>query len=155
MIVDDIDDPLAAVGQNRNQVKGFIKTGTASKEKAGRKKKKKKTEEPGEEIYETVAKIDKHKKYENEIDQLLGGTNEFKVDTTPQVTGAQLASAQAQDEYMSSSDDEIAPQQQTREVLLKMLEKSGGNTRTIFNYEEEDAVQNPGIPNPAAPGQPG
>jgi hypothetical protein len=27
MIIDDIDDPLASLGQNRNQVKGFIKTG--------------------------------------------------------------------------------------------------------------------------------
>lgn len=143
MLVDD-DDPLATVGQNRNQVKGFIKTGTASKEKAGRKKKKKKVDDgDNEQLYETVAKIDKHKKYENEIDQLLGGNNEFKVETKVQQP--------AQDQYMSSSDEEVAPQQQTREVLLKMLEKTGGNTRTIFNYEEEDAVPL-GMPNPNAPG---
>ena len=33
MIIDDIDeDPLAALGQNRNQVKGFIKTGAKQQE---------------------------------------------------------------------------------------------------------------------------
>ena len=77
MIVDDIDDPLASVGQNRNQVKGFIKTGPGSKEKVGRKKKKKKSPDEADVPYETVAKLDKHKKYENEIDQLIDGT-EFK-----------------------------------------------------------------------------
>lgn len=78
MIVDDIDDPLAAVGQNRNQVKGFIKTGTASKEKTIRKKnKKKKGVDDEDEPYETVPRLDKHNKYENEIDQLIDG-NEYK-----------------------------------------------------------------------------
>jgi len=31
MIIDDIDDPLSSLGNNRNQVKGFIKGGVAGK----------------------------------------------------------------------------------------------------------------------------
>lgn len=42
MIIDDVDeDPLARIGQNRNQVKGFIKTaGKKDKKEIKRKKKK-------------------------------------------------------------------------------------------------------------------
>lgn len=44
------------------------------------RKKKKKNGETEEIIYETVAKLDKHKKYENEIDLLIneeGSKNEI------------------------------------------------------------------------------
>ena len=47
------------------------------------RKKKKKNGETEEIIYETVAKLDKHKKYENEIDLLLNGENEVAVVNNP------------------------------------------------------------------------
>lgn len=71
MIVDDIDDPLSAVGSRSNQVKGFIKTG-AKVEKSPRKKKKKKVEDK-DVPYEKIPSLAKHQKYDNEIDQLIGG----------------------------------------------------------------------------------
>ena len=59
MITDDIEDPLANLGSNRNQVKGFIKAGTAApKEKKDKKKKKKgrhsKDQDNGGKLYESV-----------------------------------------------------------------------------------------------------
>ena len=59
MIIDDIEDPLANLGSNRNQVKGFIKAGTAApKEKKDKKKKKKgrhsKDQDNGGKLYESV-----------------------------------------------------------------------------------------------------
>lgn len=41
MIIDDIEDPLANLGNNRNQVKGFIKSG--ANQKSPKKEKPKKT----------------------------------------------------------------------------------------------------------------
>jgi len=46
MIIDDIDeDPLANLGNNRNQVKGFIKSGMAQKSPTKKVPKKKKNKD--------------------------------------------------------------------------------------------------------------
>jgi len=74
MVIDDIDDPIANLGSNRNQVKGFIKTG-GKEIKTGEKKKRVKKNKLGDEnpVYVSIKKSDAHAKYENEIDDLLDG----------------------------------------------------------------------------------
>lgn len=82
MIIDDIDDPLNNLGGNRNQVKGFIKSGAgAGKEKTVGKKKKKKGSGAGDDegaFYESVNRVDAHDRYENEIDELVNGVPKSK-----------------------------------------------------------------------------
>jgi len=77
MLYDDIDDPLAGLGANRNQVKGFIKTGQ-KKEAGERKKRTKKVKDDGDKVYESVARSKVHDKYENEIDSLINQDTSLK-----------------------------------------------------------------------------
>lgn len=70
MIYDDIEDPLANLGQKGTQVKGFIKgsSGLQSKKKGEGKRKKKKGDADTSGVYHSVQRISQHERYENEID---------------------------------------------------------------------------------------
>jgi DNA helicase INO80 len=60
MIYDDIEDPLANLGQKGTQVKGFIKGGTSalnSKKKGEGRKKKKKGDPDTSGVYNSVRRI--------------------------------------------------------------------------------------------------
>jgi uncharacterized protein YpiB (UPF0302 family) len=79
-------------------VKGFIK-GPASatpNQQKGKKKKKKKDQDDGA-IYESVAKIDKHRLFENEIDALLDENERAAINEVQEVS-AEEDGGQSEDE---------------------------------------------------------
>lgn len=129
MIIDDIDDdPLASLGQNRNQVKGFIKTAPGQKKQQGVQKKKKK-KEADDKVYESVKRVSGHEKYENEIDKLLttegkglevvdGGRNDAEMN----------GGSSGEEDNSASDNDEIDMQSVTdrKRMLYKLLEKQTG-----------------------------
>jgi hypothetical protein len=122
MIIDDVDeDPLARIGQNRNQVKGFIKTGQAGQNKEIKKKKKKKADVENL-TYESVARSKLHDKYENEIDKLLDAKDndvEIKEIAPKKDIDINELASESDNEMSDASDDEPAPQtHQDRKKLL-------------------------------------
>lgn len=149
MIIDDIDDPLAHLGQNRNQVKGFIKTGPAQKKE--QKPKKKKKEVDGDKVYESVKRSSVHNKFENEIDQLLNEAKTIEIqEEKPDADMNRQASSGEDDEASEESDQDIENAElqsatDRKKFLLKMLEKQtgGANIKQVFNFEEEDNIVAP------------
>jgi len=149
MIIDDIDDPLNNIGANRNQVKGFIKSGAAApKDKTDRKKKRKKNQGPvGESqgtLYESLNRVDAHDRYDNEIDQLLNGVAESKVDKEDksakpadgkQAEGQQSSEDEGPDDSEmsdnNSDENEVAPNDamDKKKLLLKMLDQQTGGAK--------------------------
>ena len=157
MIIDDIEDPLANLGSNRNQVKGFIKAGTtAPKEKKDKKKKKKKGKHSKEsnsngKLYDSIRQIAAHDKYDNEIDALINGPS---VDDDKPMTDVMEANQIKNIGEPPSSDDEGPDESDSdasdndmlnsamdkKKLLLRMLDQQtgGANQKQIFNFEEDD-----------------
>jgi len=115
MIIDDVDDPLSTIG-NKNQVKGFIKTGVQKKE---RKRKSKKNNQEVEVVYESIKKHEAHAKYENEIEAILNG-EKFE---DKEVKSAHSDNEAPADDDGSEEDVEMLTAGDRKAQLLRMLEK--------------------------------
>lgn len=119
MIIDDCEDPLAQL--NKNEVRGFIKTGKTEK-----KKRKKKS---GKEtiVYTRPDRIAAHEKFEAEGDLLLKNMHIEPVEIEED----------AEDEVI----EEIPAVEDVydKEKLLRSIKDQTGKVQ--FRFEEEDAAQ--------------
>lgn len=142
MIMDDIDDPMADLGSNRNQVKGFIKTGQKGEKKKKRKNKKKEGETGPD--YSSVPRMAAHNRYENEIEKLLDGM-ELPVSKPKADIEMIDGNRESSDDDGAASDSSVedikypATANDRKEFLMKMLEKQTGGAKTTFAFEEDDA----------------
>lgn len=139
MIIDDIDDPLANLGQNRNQVKGFIKSGAAAKPGPKKRKYKKKDGSLMEPEYVRVPRNNTHDKYENEIDTILNGEEFTNLKAGNDVEMVDDGASSGGEESQNDQDSSY-PQSATdrKKFLLSLLDKQSGGAKTTFAFEEED-----------------
>lgn len=142
MIIDDIDDdPLASLGQNRNQVKGFIKTAPGQKKQQTVQRKKKKKDD-GDKVYESVKRVSGHEKYENEIEKLLTTETRAMDENGIQDQDMNGRSSGEEDNSVSDNDDiEMQSVTDRKRMLYQLLEKQTG--RQVFNFEDDDIQQKP------------
>ena len=99
-------------------MKGFIKTGGTTEKKKKRKKKGAKTI-----VYESVARLPAHDKWECEADDLMAGLDLEPVELDEE-------SEELEEDVQQASGDK-------RKMLMQMLEQQG---KSVFRFEEEDGA---------------